>query len=551
MDKAQLISEVKELVGNAEMEKALNRLAEFLQSKPEYKALYNLVLQSRAQFQKTQRDEIQGLASSEQTKLGYNQVTRQILQAAEWLEEGNLRPDAGFTKKSRPGSRLWVAAAIVLALVLAGGGYWLFLASSTEEPEVVQTADCPIDEKFDETSEFNILLRPFQSVAGESQRPHVLIANSLQAFIKGLRIKCDFGTLKVEDTDRFYSDADADEDAMKCGADLFIWGITESSPSRPITIKTFYKFFSRGDRLMLSKLKGAEGSELATVETLSSILTSGVLTQGIEEDIKLLFGLIAHETRDSITAISMLEGYQPEDSTTLLLKGMVLAEDYLATHQKDKAWESYNQVLEIHPNYAIARNNRGVLNYQKGNYMEAVEDLSVALEKEKDSSIVESILKTRSSAYLNVDHLKEAREDLQKVQTLRKIPDREINQKIKEVDQKILEEEKVKASAEAEIRANPNNLSAWNQKAISSAKLGNYREAVSAGEAILRRDPDNLDAFVQIIKAYRSAGDTTQAEKVIQRAEAAGITRQQLEGLTPFKLIQPPASRFPIERKIN
>ena len=47
MDKAQLISEVKQLLGNAEMDKAFNRLAEFLVSDPKYRELHNLALQAR------------------------------------------------------------------------------------------------------------------------------------------------------------------------------------------------------------------------------------------------------------------------------------------------------------------------------------------------------------------------------------------------------------------------------------------------------------------------------------------------------------------------
>ena len=537
MDNAQLITDVKELLGNAETEKALNRLAEFLGSDPKYKQLNRLVLQARAQFQKAQRDELQGLVSGEQSKLNYNQVTRQALQIVEWLEEGNLRPETSFPP---PPPRRWPMAlgAVILLMVLAGGGYWWF---QRQEPdlETTQTADCPIDEAFPESSEFNILLRPFQTVAGEEQKPHLIIAKKLDDFIKGLKIDCDFGTLTDVDPDSFFTDADADTAAIRCGANLIIWGTVEKpAPSDSSTIQMNYKFVSQDSFVKLSKLELTGGSELVKVNTLSNIPTGTTLTQSIFESIKLLFGLIAHETGDRSTAIEMLEGYEPapEDTTAHLLKGMVLAEDYMANNQDEKAWESYNQLLEVHPEYPLARNNRGILNYQKGNYEDAAEDFSVFLKKDSTNA---EVLEIRGSAYLKADQLKKARLDLQKVKELR-VPDRELNRKIEEVDKKIEEEEKTKASAEAEIRANPNNLAAWNQKAISSQKLGDYKEAARASEVILRQDPDNVNAYLQIIKAYRSAGDTILAEKAIQRAEAAGISRSRLNQMAPLDITLSP-----------
>ncbi|MCO6488788.1 MAG: tetratricopeptide repeat protein [Phaeodactylibacter sp.] len=548
MDKAQLISEVKELLGNAETEKALGRLTDFLRSSPEYKELYSLALQARARFRKAQQDEIQGLASSEQTKLSYNQATRQSLQVVEWLEAGNLKPDASFAEEARPARWPWVAGAVALVLLLAGG--WYFRDSFRQgRPEGPQTTDCPIDDPFRATSRFNILLRPFQSVAGEgSPKPHITIATRLQDFIKGLEIDCDFGTMTDVDPNSFFSDADAEAAANTCRAHLIIWGTVEKpSPTDSFTIQTRYKFVKQDSFVKVYKLELAEGSEIVKVDALSIIPTGTTLTQSIFESIKLLFGLIAHETGDREKAIAMLEEYKPEpdDTTANLIKGMLLGDEYIARGQEDQAWEAYSQLLETH-DYPLARNNRGVLNYKKGNFEEAAEDLSVFLEAKPDNA---EALEIRGSAYLNAERLQNAREDLQKVQEMRAAPSPELNRKLKEVNTRIEQEEQAKASADAAVRANPNNLAAWNQKAVSSLKLGNYQEAVRAGEAILSRDRDNVDAFVQIIKAYRSAGDTARVEKTIRRAEEAGISRRQLDRLTPFSLFQTPTFRFPIKRK--
>ncbi|MCB0557750.1 MAG: tetratricopeptide repeat protein [Lewinellaceae bacterium] len=543
MDTAQLITEVKELLGNAEMEKALSRLAAFMEGKPEYRQLNRLVLQARAQFQKAQRDELQGLVSTEQSKLNYNQVTRQALQVIEWLEAGNLQPETSFTASR---SRLWpkVLGAAFLLLFLVSGGYWWY-QSRQAEPAAPLSAACPV--VFKASSLFNILIVPFQALNENKLRPHFTIAERLDRLKQDYNIQADLKLYPEESPDSYLiTTDDASSRASDCQAQLIIWGTAESFPGNAI-IQTRYKFVNRGGQLPLSRLKLTENTELDTVASISSIATSGELTAQIEESIKLLFGLIAHETGNWPVAIEMLEKFETQDSAASLVKGMVLAEDYLASNQEEKAWESYNQVLEQNPKNALARNNRGVLNYKKGNYEEAAEDLSVLLQE--DSTDTEA-LKIRGSAYLKADQLSKARLDLQKAREL-KAPDRELNQKIEEVDKKIREEEKTKASAEAEIRANPNNLAAWNQKAISSAKLGDYQEAVNAGEAILSRDPGNVDAFVQIIKAYRSAGDTTQAQKTVQRAEATGISRSHLNQIAPFDIKLSPVRTNTIPLKKN
>ena len=68
---------------------------------------------------------------------------------------------------------------------------------------------------------------------------------------------------------------------------------------------------------------------------------------------------------------------------------------------------------------------------------------------------------------------------------------------------------KTKASAEAEIRANPNNSGSLEPKGHFEPKAGRLQGSSCTGEVILRQDPDNVNAYLQIIKAspHRSAGD--------------------------------------------
>ncbi len=548
MEKAKLISEVKNLIGNAEVEKAMDHLLEFLREDPQYRHLHNDLLQVRSQFRKAQRDESLGLASSESTKLSYSRATQQLLAILDRLESGRLGPEeAGTFEGKRPKRWYWVAGAIALLFMLAGG--WYFWGRfQPEEPGEVPVADCPIDTPFRPTSEFNILLRRFQILAGEdSPRPHIIIATKLENFIKDLGIDCDFETLTDVDPDQFFSDSDAESTADRCGAHLIIWGLVEKPPATDsFNIQTHYKFVDRDSFLKVSKLELREGSEISSVSTPSIIPTASTITQSIFESIKLLFGLIAYETGDRDKAIEMLEAYQPPagDTTANLAKGMVLGDVYLAEGQEEEAWEAYDRLLETH-DYPLARNNRGILNLKKENYVEAAEDLTVFLEIKPDDTVA---LEARGTAYLKSEQLQKARADLQEVREMKAAPSTDLIQKLEEVERKIVEEKRSQAAAEAELNANPNNLAAWNLKASSSIKLGDYKEAVRAGEAILRRDPDNIDAFVQIIKAYRNAGDTAQVNKTIRRAVAAGVNRQEIDDQLPFKLINTSTFRPPILR---
>ena len=124
MDKAQLITAVKEQLSKAETGQALNRLEAFLRDDPAYRKLHNLAIQAQARFQKAQRDEIQGLVSGEQTKLAYNQVNRQVLQLVEWFDEGNLQPEASFTEPNRPNRWPWIVCVVALILISAAGWYF-------------------------------------------------------------------------------------------------------------------------------------------------------------------------------------------------------------------------------------------------------------------------------------------------------------------------------------------------------------------------------------------------------------------------------------------
>lgn len=548
MDKAQLLIELKRLIGNAETEKALDLLLSFLAGDARYRHPQQEALQAQAQFKKAQRDESFGLASAEQSKLSYSRTTQQLLHLAERLEAGELGPLKGSPAAGKRSAIAWLAG--VLAIALAAVGIWYF-TRPTNGQEGAQQADVENCPAFPEPEAFNILLFPFQVLEGEATKPHIAINSSLSQFKEKYDIDCEIGFYRADESDPNSfptSYDDAGRKASSCHAKLVIWGTAGKGSSGGTTIQMFYKFLNEGGKLPLSRLNLAEAAQVITVPTISSIVTEGNLTHSLEENIRLLFGLIAHESDNKNLAIEMLEGFEAQDSASVLVKGMVLADNYLATDQAEKALSSYDSVLAWHPNYALARNNRGILLYKKEQFVEAAEDLSVALEKDSTNA---KLLEIRCDAYLKTEQLDKAKEDLNR---LKQMPSTsrstDLDEKLKEVNQKIEAQKQIKAEAESALRRNPTNTAALLLKAESSQKLGQYEQAIQAAETSLRADPRNLRAFAQLIIAYRSKGDREQVASAIRRADEAGLSRAELSKLVPFSLSEIVPERRILDRPV-
>lgn len=545
MDKHQLISEAKRLVGNAEIEKALSQVLAFLGSEAAYRHLYQEALLIQSQFKKAQRDESLGLASNEQAKLSYSQTAQWLLRLLDRLESGDLAPaDSGEVPRKNKLVPILAGALAVAAAIIA---VWLFLPPSSgappEEPQQQSDTACPT---WPEEQAFNILLFPFQPLNDNTLRPHIAISNRLAQLKEKYGINCGIRFYEVNEADpNSYpaTSSDAGNIGSRCQAKLAIWGTAESIPNSAI-IRTNYKFLHGQGQLPLHKLMLTEKSGVDTVTTISSIATEGRLTQDIEESILLLFGLIAHESGNRDIAIELLESYPAADSASALLRGMVLADNYFSTHQEEKAVKSYDEVLALHPDYFLARNNRGILYFNKGLYAEAAEDLTVALQKDSNNA---QLLEIRGDAFLRTEQLNRAKEDYLRAREISPAT-RTSEQKIKEVDRKIEEQRVIKERADLILRSNPTNLPALMQQAEASQKLGEYSQAIKAAETILRREPQNIKAFAQLIQAYHNQGDTAQIAKTLERAKAAGIRREKLNELTPVNLNRSFLLR-PVQRK--
>jgi tetratricopeptide (TPR) repeat protein len=525
MEKSQAVQQARELASNAKQEEALELLLSFFGTDQRYRHLERKTRHVLAQYKRAERDAMLGVSDASTTQLAYNRITQNILKLTDYLEEGELKP--GYLEGEKRQFSWGAMITVALAILLLGGTAWYFLNKGTDEEPTATTA-CP---EFLNKEDFRILLFPFRELNENGLRPHLAIGDRLGKLKDQYGINCGIRFYNIgEDNPNLYPTTTTDATTLggQCRAQLVIWGSAEQAAGSAI-IQTRYHFIDQ-EKLPLHKLTVQGSSQIDTVTTLSSIASQGTITASIEESIKLLFGIIAHGSGNLPVAKKLLESSQGvQDASAALTRDMVLADIYLNQNDRQKATALYDAVLERHPDYPLALNNRALLHYQEGFFAEAAGDLS------KVSNPDPELLEIRAESFLKSDQLQNARKDLEQLQSIK--ADTEVDQKLDEVNRKIDREERIKANADAQLRINPNNLSALKQKANASRKLGDYNSTIKASEALLRRDPKNVEAYAELMKAYREQSQTDKARAVYERAKVAGADTSRLKNLVPQRMI--------------
>lgn len=529
MDKLQLIAEVKRLVGNADIEHALQRLVEELEKAGS--SFANDAIQAQSLFQKTQKDEKQGLVSFENARLNYNQVTDQILDLLEALKK-----EGGSELQRKPAKRLlpWIVGGVLALAAIAA----LVFSNRKEDPseQIEIDPNCP---DFDSTSVFNVLVFPFQPLETKEKRAftttHVTIKTRLVQLSEALRINASIQNYNYDFEKNFENypgtpSVAAKALADKCPANLIIIGTTEMQPSGSITILK-YKFLNSE----YTHLKITENSVIDTLTSVSSLLSeNSILTSDIENVMKILFGVIAKETGNTEAAIAQLENAETSDSTASLLWGMALADSYMANGQPEKAKDTYDKVLEKKPDYWLALNNRAALNFKKGNDAAALEDYNTLVEvrlkqveEKNDTTGLTEAFVSRSTVHLKNLALDKAEQDINEASkvnpTYPGISRMKEEVKVQQTNQRDL-----KTKAEASLRANPENTEALEVKASADKALGNEKEALSAARAAVANNSKDPRVFSIILEEAERTKDTSTFKKVAKKAEQAGISRKEL-----------------------
>lgn len=399
MDKLTLKRAVQRLVGEAETEQALDMMLSFFAKEPAYLNLYNKTLQAKALFNRTEKDENQGVIAADAAKINYNQVTRQILDILQTLDkEDKISYKATGPSNQRMQRNILIG--IALLAILGVIGIMLYRTDafgSNGLPNIEPIPPGQVCPDFPLDSNLNVLVLPFKDLNGNTEtglntRVAKLIELRLDDFKSQYGVNFDLAVktdLLLEDFPTQISDAETIAEA--CDAELIIWGTSEKTPDDDEIIITRYKFLN-AERLSLHKLVLTTDTDIDTITTQSSIVTNGQLTESIEETLQYIFGIIAHESGNAQAVIAayrnlILEG----DSTAAFTREVLLTDAYILADSSLMALKQTERINKMHPEYFWAQNNKGIMAFRQKEYDESYQRLAVAeqLSKSPNSDILE------------------------------------------------------------------------------------------------------------------------------------------------------------------
>lgn len=558
MEKQQLIKDVKERTGRADLEGALHLLDDFTLTDAKYDDLHDQVVQAKAQLSQLQKDQNAGVISFENAKLSLNQVTRQILAILDELET----EDKPVPQKTGRKRLIFLLSASVLMVVLGSlGAYWWINrekppGEEEEDPSTITSSSCA---DFDEPdAEFRVLILPYFSFSPVPIRTHIGVRLRLGDLRDKYLIKLEsevYGDSTLAFSDKYPANSDeASKYVRTCSSeypiDMVIWGTEDQLDDDRKFITTKYKLIGH-DNFNLTKLKISD-TDVDTIRSLSSILAQGEVTGEIEQVIKFLFGLIKYETGDYNDAIAALKETQTQqlDSSAQLTKNMLLFDSYIQQNDENGALAALDSALATHPEYALALNNRAAIYYKRKKYEAAAADMEVANEKlPEDPTIVANRLRTS----LAVEKIYAARESLNKLQELTR--EETVDLKSKDLVAKtpvVLDnikrrQESVIESTQAILEKDPKNLAALQEQAETYLKQGNFQDAIKLANEMLSVNPRQRTAYLILLEAYIELKREKEIIETVRRAIRNGLDKTALlEGRNDLRMV---VDRLTLQKK--
>ena len=553
MDKMKLIKDVKLLVGTSDNEKAVDLLISSLEQDKTYQDLADYAIHIKGTLESLKKSDLNNTITSEEVSVRISKVRFQIFDLLDRLEKGNLQWQASevITQKATKNSNLILISSIIGVLLL-GVGFLVYSTIFKDDPvistgePVVEESPCPAFAQ-NTPDAFNILLFPFLSFDSQMASTHKAISIRLAELAEkyDISLGVDFYNKgAIIDSDYPKNSNEATQKAKECAANLVIWGTEEGQADRTI-IRTKYKFLNA---IALSAIELTEDTEIDTVEAFSNIINGQeLITENIENNIKLIFGILAKEQQKDDVAIEILDDIDSSDSTYNFIKEMLKADIYLNNEKTEQAYEAYNKVLETHPDYWLARKNRGMLNYKKAEYEASIEDLTAELAKRPTDT---ASLIVRGSAYTKTEQIRKAQEDLNTAKELDP-KNRMIKQKFNELQEtkKLINTRKIEL--DQQVKLNPSNVQATANLAQTYQHLGDYQAAERFANMAIKIDPNNLQSYVTKIETFIDQGKEKEAKAAYEDALKKNIDREKLLEASPAirKLVQPSTNL--IFRKVN
>ncbi len=512
MTKQEIINEVRSLTGNAEPGKALMMLVGFFEQDKSYKHLQRIGLKTQSLLKQTKEKEKRGTLSAENIRLQYNLVNDSILKLVDHIEQDKYVPE-GFDESLQKTSRKkWIYLLLGgLICVLIGVGYYLIFPPAPSCPE------------FLEQSEVDVMLLPFKSLGGGELSPETAIKARLislcekQAFPAGVEIFSNFFEGGHND---FPGEKEAEEIGKNCQVDMLIWGTAENAGDEKI-VHAKYKYLGERNGLTFNQLKWEGEKKVDTLKAISNIMNQGELTAEIET---LLMAILLHHVGRTDEIIPLLETVEPTNSDEAMVTNMLLADCYINKNELNKALTKYETVLETHPNYWLARINKGMLALEQDRPEEAISDFTKVLKKRPKEV---TVIKARGDAYLKADQLKNAKEDFQKVKKMEP-GNVQVDSKLESIELKLSKQQKILDSQKSRLANNPNNLNLVAKQTETAKKLGMDKVVKSNSERMMNNPAFARKGAKNLIQMYELEADTVKLLETVKMAKKKGISEKEL-----------------------
>ncbi len=384
---------IRELAANDALGEALRAVEAWLKSEAssELKVWLGPLTNLQARFHRLEVEEVQRILSAEVVEVRRNQIRADLTKLLEKLAAQEL--PALPRAKQRKAAAGWMAAVVSVGLLIVA--YFIFVRQpSAEQPSATQilppltqteVAQCP---DFSASDEFKVMVLPYQVLKGDAISLHLLVSQKIGQLIDRHNIHAtvrSFGR-KPEDVPQYPDSPRAAERLGKnCGAQLVVWGLTQSDDEKEESITSFR--FVDGDRWRFTEFKLDENLQVDTLKSLAAMAMDASFTAKIEQAFLLIFGIIAREAGEQEQVIALLEeaAVEPQsDPAVFELQQNLLAEAYQTKGLTDKAIDAYTKILAVNPDNASAAQNRGTLFYHLEAYDKAAADLDKAITLEPD-----------------------------------------------------------------------------------------------------------------------------------------------------------------------
>lgn len=519
MTTSQILPAAKQMIAEGNIELALTRLIELLESDPQYMELLQIARVNQADVYQNKAALLKGTISTEDSRLVLNQVTDSAYQIINQIETGNFLPMGREEKPTRSQAWRYYVAGGIVALA-AGIIIWRVLGGSFSKSTDNGVNGCP---NFGSTYKWKVMILPFKKTgATTNDDPQYDISDGLNKLIQqtpgmNTQIIADINE-KYDINLNYPNPSEAADIARNCDAQMIVWGKINLGAAG-YKLDVFYKLLDAG---------GVRMTGDTTINSLLQIKEDGQLklVADVNAIVRLLYVVLANQSRMPIAANLLKEdatskmgalSETPADTAIAL----ALADNLVQTGNKDQAIKVYDQVLETYPAQHEARQKRGALLYEKGDYAAAARDLEVAAPE--GQKVDPSVLRIRVEASLKSGQPDKAGDDLKRLKNSKNYDGTWFRKKDKEVSDSLVSMRASRDRKEQMANRQPQNTRAQLAAGRANIAVGDSDRAIKNADKALKTNPKNAEAYEIKIMASAGKGDTAQVRKEIETARREGV----------------------------